>query len=54
MRRLISITYLTLSVFLRHKSGEFEEYAEFIKNENNINAKNSQYYKASALHAGLC
>jgi hypothetical protein len=45
---------LIYDFLLRHKSGEFEEYAEFIKNENNINAKNSQYYKASALHAGLC
>jgi hypothetical protein len=47
---------LIYDFLLRHKSGEFEyaEYAEFIKNENNINAKNSQYYNASALHAGLC
>jgi ribosome-binding ATPase YchF (GTP1/OBG family) len=26
---------------LRHESGEFVEYAELIKNEKNINAKNS-------------
>jgi hypothetical protein len=39
---------------LRHESGEFEEYAELIKNEENINAKNSQYDDSSALHKGKC
>jgi hypothetical protein len=37
---------------LNHKSGDFKEYAELIKKENNINAKNSQYYHESGLHIG--
>jgi hypothetical protein len=35
-----------------HKSGEFKEYAELIKNENNINAKNKD--GKNALHQGMC
>jgi hypothetical protein len=39
---------------LHHESGEFKEYAELVKKENNINAKNSEHYNASALHKGMC
>jgi hypothetical protein len=31
---------LIYDFLLNHKSGEFKEYAELIKKENNINAKN--------------
>ncbi len=35
---------------LNHESGEFKEYAELIKKDNNINSKISQNYHESALH----
>jgi hypothetical protein len=41
---------LIYDFLLRHESGEFKEYAELIKTENNINAKNTKYDKKSALH----
>ena len=36
-----------------HESGEFKDYAELIKETNNINAKNSSEEGWSALHRGL-
>jgi hypothetical protein len=45
---------LIYDFLLTHKSGEFVEYAELIKKENNTNAKKSPYNKESALHKGMC
>jgi hypothetical protein len=45
---------LIYDFLLRHESGEFGEYAESIKKENNINAKNNQNNYESALHKGIC
>ena len=45
---------LIYDFLLRHESGEFGEYAESIKKENNINAKNNQNNYESALHKGMC
>jgi len=42
-----------INKFLKeHKSGEFKEYADLIKKENNINAQNLK--GLGALHQGMC
>jgi ribosome-binding ATPase YchF (GTP1/OBG family) len=43
---------LIYDFLMKHESGEFKEYAELIKNENNINAKNGD--GKNALHQGIC
>jgi hypothetical protein len=51
--RKVDKIQLIYDFLMKHESGEFKEFAELIKKENNINAKNSSEEGWSALHRGL-
>jgi hypothetical protein len=50
--RKVDKIQLIYDFLMKHESGEFKEFAELIKKENNINAKKSD--GQAALHQGIC